>query len=196
MTDTVSLRSSQTAEEGLNQMQKAPRSLPLKRQMTDPPFTWALHINRAAPEMNIPSLLTLVTSLRASVEQCGWLQTGWLFGREADGVKPRTSYLLLAAVEMKWKSSQRGGRIKPLLMHRKFKPHHVCNHVVLETFDSESVNYLCHFHHCRRALLALLAPSKCTLYACLCAWRGTGLTSTKLVTWWVLKTRQCAWPHF
>lgn len=65
-----------------------------KRQMTDPPFTWALHINRAALERNMPYPSTPATSLQASVEQGGWFQPGRLFGCKIDGVKPRTSYLL------------------------------------------------------------------------------------------------------
>ena len=46
-------------------------SLPLKWQVTDPAFTWALHINKAAPETNMPSPSTRLASFQGFIE--------WLF---------------------------------------------------------------------------------------------------------------------
>lgn len=43
-------------------------SLPLKWQVTDPAFTWALHINKGAPETNMPSPSTSLASLRGSIQ--------------------------------------------------------------------------------------------------------------------------------
>ena len=42
-------------------------SLPLKWQVTDPAFTWALHINKGAPETNMPSPSTSLGSIEMIV---------------------------------------------------------------------------------------------------------------------------------
>lgn len=45
--------------------------LPLKWQVTDPAFTWALHINKAVQETNMPPPSTCLTSLQGFIK--------WLF---------------------------------------------------------------------------------------------------------------------
>lgn len=53
-----------------------------RRQVTDPPFTSALHINRAALEKNMSSPSTPVTSLRAFYRTVWIVQTAGIWLRD------------------------------------------------------------------------------------------------------------------
>lgn len=142
-------------------MQKAPPLMLLlapKRQVTDPPFTSALHINGATVEMNMPSPSTPLTSLQAFYRAARIVPTlffFFFFGCETGGAKSRTSYLLLAAVEIKWNSSQTR-RIHWLQMNHRRYP---AMFVVLAKLDFWRWKFVISITHTKSSTVGSTVPT-------------------------------------